>query len=160
MRPVAGIASLVVTVAAIAWTLLHRDGADDPRPPDAFLDSEVSLGDAELTPSCYTLRVVLTQHMAFMQSATSSWREDSPGTWVFRIERLENAGGGPVSIWSELTLEQRGALVAPMAFREWRPAAGAEQPEPSDAGLVEYFAGWISDAEMRPTATLPGCRKS
>ena len=160
MRAIAGIASFAVVASAIAWTLTHRDGAGDPRPPDEFLDAEVSVGDAQLTPSCYTLRVVLTQHMAFQQSATSSWREDSPGSWVFRVERLENAGGGPVSIWSELTLEQRGEVVAPVAFREWQPAAGAEQPEPSDSGLVEYFAGWISDAEMRPTATLPGCRKS
>jgi hypothetical protein len=160
MRAVAGIASLAVTVGAIAWTLMHRDGAEDPRPPDAFLDAEVSLGDPELTPSCYTLRVVLTQHMAFMQSATASWREESPGSWVFRIERLDNPGGGPVSVWSELTLEQRSAVVAPVAFREWQPKAGDEQPEPTDEGLAEYFAGWISDAELRPAAKLARCRKS
>jgi len=156
----AGIAALAVTVGAIAWTLTHRDGADDPRPPDAFLDAEVSLGDPDLTPSCYTLRVVLTQHMAFLPSAAASWREESPGSWVFRVERLENVGAGPVSIWSELTLERRSDVVAPVAFREWQPASGDDQPEPTDEGLVEYFADWISDAEVRPAARLPRCRKS
>lgn len=158
MRFLPGIAAALVAALAIAWTIRGRDGADAPRPPDSFLDAEVTLGDAAATGSCYTLRVVLTQRQFWLSSATSTWQERAPGEWSFRVEWLESDSVGAASLWREFDFAERGGLVEPVAIR------GPAQANESDTAVAEIdieaeFAEWIAVPRQRGTPKLAHCRK-
>jgi hypothetical protein len=156
MRFLPGIAAALVAVFAIAWTIRGRDGADDPRPPDAFLDAEVALGDADATGSCYTLRVVLTQGQFWLPNATSAWRQQGEGEWTFRVEWLDSDAVGAASQWREFDFVAQGALVEPIEVRRPELDAG-ENPVP-EPDLEAEFGEWIAAARDRNAGKVERCR--
>lgn len=152
MRFIPGIAAAIVVAFAIAWTISHRDGADDPRPPDSFLDAEVTRGDLDGTGSCYALRVVLTQGQFWLANATSRWTERAPEEWSFRVEWLDSSSITAGSQWQEFDFALRDGLVEPVAAR--RSAADGV----TAAGDVEAaFREWIEAAIDRRAGKVERC---
>jgi hypothetical protein len=158
VRFLPGIAAALVAAFAIAWTIRGRDGADDPRPPDSFLDTEVALGDVDSTGSCYSLRVVLTQGQFWLPNATSLWRELNPGEWSFRVEWLDSDAPGAASQWREFDFVERAGLIEPLEVRRPEADDAADNPVPAPA-LEAEFAEWVGAARERAAGKVDRCRQ-
>ena len=118
------IASLLIAIA-IAWAKLA--GPKEPKPPDTFLDSEVTLGDEAHTGSCYSLRLILRQHLLLTPGAVAAWKPIGDDDWLFHIEWIENQGG-PDSAWENITLRQLKDRVYPQVIETSRNGSEALQP--------------------------------
>lgn len=125
MRFLPGTIALLLIAIAIAWAKLG--GPKDPRPPDAFLDSEVTLGDDAHTGSCYSLRLLLRQHLLLTPGAVASWKAIGSEDWMFHMEWIEHSGG-PDSAWENITLRQLKDRVYPQVIETSRNGNESLQP--------------------------------
>lgn len=114
MRFIPGAAAGLIIAMGIAWARLS--GPREIKPPDSFLDSEVTLGDAAQTGSCYSLRLLLRQHLLLTSGAVGSWTKDDNDGWSFHVEWIEQRGGGPESNWETLKLAARNGQVMPQSL--------------------------------------------
>ncbi len=153
MRFVPGIAASIVAAVAIAWTIRHRDGADAPRPPDDFLDAEVTRGDPDGTGSCYTLRVVLTQGQFWLSHSASRWTERADEEWTFRVEWLDGNAATSGSHWQEFDFARRDGLVEPILSR--RSGGPGEVLEPD---VESEFGSWLEATRDRRAGKVARCR--
>lgn len=127
------IASLLVAIA-LGWA--KYGGHKDPKPPDAFLDSEVTLGDEARTGSCYSLRLLLRQHLLWTPGAVASWEPIGDDDWMFHVEWVEGNNGGPDSQWEKITLRKANGMVYPQVIET--KANGNEPLEPFMKELMSW----------------------
>lgn len=133
MRFLPGAIATLVIALGIAWARFSSD--KEPKPPESFLDAELAVGDAAHTGSCYSLRVVLHQHVFMTPGAVASWQPIGTEDWMFRLEWVENAGAGPVSAWETMTFRKLNDQVYAEVIDTSR---GNTAVEPFIKDLVSY----------------------
>ncbi len=132
MRFIPGAAAGLVFALGIIWA--RYGGHHDPKPPDSFLDSELTLGDEGNTGSCYSVRVVLQNHLMTLPSAVAAWQSSKAQEWSMRMEWIEQPGSMPQSQWATISLRQHDKIVDVLSIST--SAHGVEPIEPFVKDLV------------------------
>ncbi len=149
MRFLPGAISGLLIALVLAWA--KYSGHQEPKPPDAFLDSELTLGDAAHTGSCYSLRLLLRQHLFWLGSTVGSWKPIGDEDWLFRVEWVEGGNGGPDSQWENFTFRKVGDLVYPQVIET---KAGGNVP------LEPFVKEMISWPKQQHAQKVARCLKS
>ena len=114
MRFLPGAAAGLIVALGVSWAKLS--GPKIPQPPESFLDSELTNGNASQTGSCYSLRLVLRHHLFLTPGAVPSWQPIGDEDWMFKVEWIENNGSGPVSAWEKMTFRTRNGRIEPQVI--------------------------------------------
>jgi hypothetical protein len=142
------LASLVI---ALGFFWAKVSGPHEAKPPDSFLDAEVTQGDAQHSGSCYSLRVVLRQHLFFTPGGVATWTPIGTEDWMFRIDWVENGGGGgPASAWETMTFRQLNGQVYPQVI---------ETSQHSTPPIEEFMRDLISGPRDRRAQKVQRCQK-
>jgi hypothetical protein len=131
--------------------VLTRCSARGERPPQEFLDAELTAGDAAQTGTCYSLGVVLTANYGRQRDAVKKWEQLAADRWRFTFEAIQQEyGGGPQAFTLNATFERGGTRVRPVEITSTSAV---------DASVLEAMRGLMEAPDAYGSTKVDRCQQ-